>query len=150
MDAVRPPKRAEDAVALSPLLRHVYPSVEDEGLGDRLRRLRGLRRLTQEQLSERSGVRRDYIANLERGKVSVPRDPENLRLLATALGVPLRELAQNTGWYDPDTDAPQDWRSLLLSDPRLNESAKQALLRIIEPLLAEEPEEKPESKKRAG
>src|SRR5687767_15662797 len=101
-----------------------------EGVGDRLRRFRRLRRLTQEQLSELAGVRRDYIGNLERGAIAVPREPDQLKLLAKALGVSLRDLAESTGWYDDEVDEP-DWEKALRSDPRLDDETKQALLHLI-------------------
>lgn len=116
------------AVALRPQQGHLWSPMADEGVGDRLRRFRRLRRLTQEQLSEQAGVRRDYIGNLERGAIGVPRDPEQLRLLANVLGVRLRDLAEPTGWYDDDGDLPS-WEAALRADPRFNEEDKAALLR---------------------
>ena len=62
-----------------------------EGVGDRLRRYRRIRKLTQEALAELAGVSRNYIADLERGAVLHPSDPENLYALSSALGVRLRD-----------------------------------------------------------
>lgn len=91
--------------------------------------------MTQEQLSESSGVRRDYIGNLERGAISVPREPDQLRLLATTLGVRLRDLAQPTGWYDEEPAVPGDWEAAIMADPRFNDHTKQALVVILRGML---------------
>lgn len=52
---------------------------------DRLRSARHERRLTQQALAERAGLRQVYISQLERGLR--PRHPREIALLAYALGV---------------------------------------------------------------
>lgn len=140
-------------VASEPQSNHIGPPMGAETVGDRLRRFRRLRRLSQEQLAELAGVRQNYIAQLERGATEVPRDPGNLTLLAKALKVRLRDLAEPTGWYADDEPSSDDWRSGLMADDRLDESAKQFLDKAI--TLAFEAAERadkptPERKKRAG
>ncbi len=54
--------------------------------GDRLRRLREAAGLTQEELAERSGLSRDAVSALERGRRRHPQG-QTIRALATALGL---------------------------------------------------------------
>jgi transcriptional regulator with XRE-family HTH domain len=58
--------------------------------GKRLRRLRRMQDVTQEQLSEKSGVSSDFISQLERGLNSPSLD--TIQKLADGLGVPIEEL----------------------------------------------------------
>ncbi len=99
-----------------------------EGIGDRVRRYRRRARLSQEQLAERSGVPRGYIADLESGQMTMPRNPKNLRALAVALGVGLRTLAEPIGWYD---DPMPDVEASLEADPRFDEDTKAMLGQMI-------------------
>jgi transcriptional regulator with XRE-family HTH domain len=62
-----------------------------EALAQRVRALRGWGDYTLDQLSERSGLSRQYLSDLERGKRPRPR-PETLARLAEALGVTVRQL----------------------------------------------------------
>lgn len=139
-------------MAVSQLLDIPLPGMhESDTVGARIRHYRKQRGMSQVDLTKKARVPNGYIADLERGAILTPRDPDNLRKIAVVLGVPLRVLAGPTGWYEEEQD--DNWRSLLLSDPRLNDSAKQTLVRIIELLLAEEhrsEERRSEPKKRAG
>ncbi len=54
--------------------------------GDNLRRLREAAGLTQEELADRSGLSRDAVSALERGRRRHPQ-PQTIRALATALGL---------------------------------------------------------------
>lgn len=60
--------------------------------GDRIRSLRQLRRLSQEELAFRAGIHRTYLGGVERGE----RNPalKNINSLAEALNVTLAELFQ--------------------------------------------------------
>lgn len=60
-------------------------------LGPKLRRLRRRRKLSQEALARRLGVRREHIAQIELGAIQSPRI-ETRRRLAKALGVPITQL----------------------------------------------------------
>jgi DNA-binding XRE family transcriptional regulator len=64
------------------------------GLGDRVRRLRLLRNLTQAEVAEKAGVSQSYISQLESGRF-VP-SAYLLRALAAALGVEPAELVQRS------------------------------------------------------
>lgn len=148
------PTGERPAVASEPQRDHIGPPMASEGVGDRLRRFRRLRRLSQEQLSEQSGVRRDYIAQLERGATAIPRDPDNLKLLAAALKIRLRDLAEPIGWYDDEkAPADEDWPSLLMNDDRLDDEGRRFLERAIRlefEAAQRRNQPEPERKKRAG
>ncbi|PPD59230.1 helix-turn-helix domain-containing protein [Dehalogenimonas etheniformans] len=60
--------------------------------GERIRSLRQLRRLSQEELAFRAGIHRTYLGGIERGE----RNPalKNINSLADALNVSLPELFQ--------------------------------------------------------
>jgi len=60
------------------------------GLGEALRRLRAERRVSQEELSLRTGVHRNYIGGIERAE----RNPTvvTVATLASALGLEISEL----------------------------------------------------------
>lgn len=58
--------------------------------GKRMRKLRRMQDLTQEQLSEKSGVSSDFISQIERGLNSPSLD--TIQKLADGLGVPIEEL----------------------------------------------------------
>jgi len=60
--------------------------------GERIRALRQLRRLSQEELAFRAGIHRTYLGGVERGE----RNPalKNINSLAEALNVTLAELFQ--------------------------------------------------------
>jgi len=66
-----------------------------EKFGQRVRRLRGERDLTQEQLAERAGISVDFLSLIERGK-NAP-SFENLDELADALEVTVAELFRFEG-----------------------------------------------------
>ena len=61
-----------------------------EKFGDRIRILRGERRLTQEKLAELAGISVDFLSLVERGKSSP--SFENLAELADVLGVSVAQL----------------------------------------------------------
>lgn len=110
---------------------HVWPAMTSETIGDRLRRYRRARGLSQRKLAETSGVSRQFIAELERNAVTIPREPDNVRLLATTLGVTMKELAGPTGWYDADVPGGPTWEEMLRKDNRLDAEAKAFLERAI-------------------
>lgn len=62
---------------------------------DRLKMLRRLRAMSQEELAEESGVGRATISRIERGETGA--HGRTLRRLATALGVDVAELVQLEG-----------------------------------------------------
>ena len=110
---------------------HIGPLMAVEGVGDRLRRFRRGRGLSQERLGELAGVSQNYIAQLERGATAIPRDPTNLLLLAKALGVRLRDLAEPTGWYDGEEDD-GEWEARFLADPTIPDEVKVSVMRWVE------------------
>jgi transcriptional regulator with XRE-family HTH domain len=62
---------------------------------DRLKSLRRLRAMSQEELAEESGVGRATISRIERGESGA--HGRTLRRLAAALGVDVAELVQQEG-----------------------------------------------------
>ncbi|HTJ66189.1 MAG TPA: helix-turn-helix transcriptional regulator, partial [Actinospica sp.] len=61
-------------------------TISDGTIGERLRRFRQERALTQEELAERSGISKDVIRKLEQGQRDWPRRA-TLDALAKGLGV---------------------------------------------------------------
>ena len=58
--------------------------------GDKLRRLRKSREVSQEELAARAGLHRTYVSSVERGERNV--SLETIDKLARALGLPMGEL----------------------------------------------------------
>ncbi len=87
-----------------------YTEVALTGIGEFVRQAREgwqPKKMTQEQLAERTGLSVGYIGNLERGMVERPyRD--TLEKLATALDVSYNELAAAAGMMDSGTEAPAE------------------------------------------
>jgi len=99
-------------------------------LGRRIRQLRKIRTMTQEQLGERAGVDYKYLGGIERGE----RNPstENLAKIAKALGVKIHEIFV----FDHEIE---DMRLLKKSiDELLKEANKKeikTICRVIEAIL---------------
>jgi transcriptional regulator with XRE-family HTH domain len=64
-------------------------------IGDRLRAIREKKGLSQRDLGQPTGIQRTYISRVENGH-TVP-SLENLKEIASALGVPLHELFYDSG-----------------------------------------------------
>lgn len=71
-----------------------------ESVGERVRRYRRIRRLTQEQLADAAEVDRRYLGRIETGEVEQP-GVEVVERLARALNVAVRQLA-DPRWYGDD------------------------------------------------
>lgn len=107
-----------------------------EATGDRVRRYRRLRRLSQAQLAEKAGTDKGYIGQLEVGRIAEPKTDVLVRL-AAALEVPVRALADPRlydGEQSPDALAAAE--AAILSEPTLSEDRKQAALVVIRDLFA--------------
>ena len=101
-----------------------------ETVGDRVRRYRRLRKLTQDQLAEKSEVDRRQIGRLEAGEVLEPA-AETLKRLAGALDIPIRLLAEPLGWYDGEEDD-GEWEARFLADPTIPDDVKVSVMRWVE------------------
>jgi transcriptional regulator with XRE-family HTH domain len=67
----------------------VLPDVQ-ERFGQRLRKLRIQKGLSQEKLAELAGLHRTYVSGVERGERNI--SLVNIERLAKALGVPMADL----------------------------------------------------------
>lgn len=85
-----------------------------ETVGERVRRYRRLRRLTQDALAAKADVDRRYLGRIETGDVAEP-GVDTVVKIAHALGVSVRAIA-NPGWYDDEGE--RDW----LSTPKTSSS----------------------------
>jgi len=108
---------------------HLWASMPSDTIGSRLRHYRRQKRLSQQALADLSGVSRQTIAEMERGAVTIPREPTNVRALADALEITMRELAEPTGWYDDTEDT--DWIAGLRADKRLDDEGKALIERLV-------------------
>lgn len=82
-----------------------------ESVGERVRRYRRLRGLTQDQLAEAATVDRRYLGRIETADVEQP-GVDVMVKIARALGVPVRALA------DPrlyEEEASSEWESALMA-----------------------------------
>lgn len=113
---------------------HLWLAMPGDTIGSRLRYYRRSKHWSQRRLAEESGVTRQTIAEMERGAVTIPREPANIQALAAALGIKMRQLAEPTGWY---ADEPSDGTSLedvlaaLHADGRVSAEGKASLDRQI-------------------
>jgi transcriptional regulator with XRE-family HTH domain len=95
--------------------------------GERLRRFRRERKLTQMQLAAKIGTDASYVARLETGKIGNP-GLESLRRIARVLDLPVSEL---TG----DASSPTgDIESMIRKHPDLDDEAKSMLIRMFREL----------------
>src|SRR3989304_7274212 len=70
-----------------------------KGLGKRIRTLRKLKALTQEELGERTGLSYKFVGEIERGKVNPSLD--SLVKIADALGVKVGDLFPHEAYIFP-------------------------------------------------
>jgi transcriptional regulator with XRE-family HTH domain len=77
----------------------------EKRLGQKIRKLRKERRMSQTELAEKAGVALMTISRLERGE----HDPHVRTLwhIAKGLGVPLFELMRSTGYFEDDDTGTQ-------------------------------------------
>lgn len=115
-------------VQFHPVVRGAAGKRSDNGsFGERLRRLRRDRRLTQVQLADKLGTDASYVARLETGRIGNP-GLESMRRLAEVLGISLHEL---TG--DSPTEG-MDVETAIRSHSELDDEAKTALIRMFRAL----------------
>lgn len=99
-------------------------------IGERVRDLRAARRMTQEQLSQESGISRDKIAKIEIGERKV--DATEALFLADALGVSVKSLTPDRGgalYRMPEPKSPQAQRAMKWFEEYAEQSAA---LRVLE------------------
>ena len=106
-----------------------------EGVGDRVRRFRRYRGLTQQALADLAKVDKSYVSRLEAGEVAEP-GLEAVERLAAALKVSMRHLA-DPRWYAGEAEVLPDWEAAILALPAgcLSDEDKTAILRFIRVLI---------------
>jgi transcriptional regulator with XRE-family HTH domain len=86
-------------------------------VGDRIRRLRGERDLSLNQLAERSGVSKSYLWSLENDEEGAARPGgETLYKVAEALGVTMSELLGRRLLTEPPEDVPKSLQAFAKSE----------------------------------
>jgi transcriptional regulator with XRE-family HTH domain len=107
-----------------------------ETVGDRIRRYRRYRGLTQQALADLASVDKSYISRLEAGEVADP-GLEIVERLAAALQVSLRQLA-DPRWYAGVPAELPDWEAAILALPAktLSDEDKETVVRLIRALIA--------------
>jgi transcriptional regulator with XRE-family HTH domain len=84
----------------------ISSSVDNDGLGKRLRRFRGERGLGLREVAESAGVNHGYLSQLERGEVTQPA-PAILQKLANGYGIPFVVLMEWAGYIESGLSANQ-------------------------------------------
>lgn len=93
-------------------------------LGDNIKKLRILNKLTQKELAEVSGITRESVGNYERGDRIPPAD--TLNNIATALGCSLMDLLEDqvVNISDMGREQKETYIDLLIDYPKFKELAK--------------------------
>jgi transcriptional regulator with XRE-family HTH domain len=107
-----------------------------EGVGDRVRRFRRHRELTQQALADLAGIDKSYISRLEAGEIADP-GVDLVERLAQGLQVSMRQLA-DPRWYAGESQHLPDWEAAILALPAtcLSDDDKQAIIRFVRRLIA--------------
>jgi transcriptional regulator with XRE-family HTH domain len=107
-----------------------------EGVGDRVRRFRRHRELTQQALADLAGIDKSYISRLEAGEIADP-GVDLVERLAQGLQVSMRQLA-DPRWYAGESQHLPDWEAAILAVPAtcLSDDDKQAIIRFVRRLIA--------------
>jgi transcriptional regulator with XRE-family HTH domain len=109
---------------------------QDEGVGDRVRRFRRHRKLTQQALADLAAVDKGYISRLEAGEIADP-GVDLVERLSKALEVSMRHLA-DPRWYAGEAKALPDWEAAILALPAscLSDEDKDAIVRFVRTIIA--------------
>lgn len=107
-----------------------------EGVGDRVRRFRRHRGLTQQGLADLARIDKGYISRLEAGQIADP-GIDLVERLSTALGVSVRHVA-DPRWYAGEARALPEWEDAILSLPadRLADEEKEAIIRFVRTVIS--------------
>lgn len=99
-------------------------------LGERIRRLRKERGLSQEQLGEKSGLHTNYIGQIERGEKNLT--IESLQKVAIGLDIPIGQLFQNIELVEENSELYEIIELLSRRAPKDYEMVLQILKTIFE------------------
>lgn len=83
-----------------------FYSIRMDTLGDLVRAARTRNKWTQEELAERMGVDRNWIAGVETDRIQLP-SPDRIELIEQHLGITRQEMLRAAGYLGPSTDADQ-------------------------------------------
>ncbi len=110
--------------------------MDNEGVGDRVRRFRRHRKLTQQALADLARVDKGYISRLEAGEIADP-GVDLVERLSSALQVSMRNLA-DPRWYAGETKALPEWEAAILALPAscLSDEDKDAIVRFVRRIIA--------------
>ena len=103
-------------------------------LGQRLKKVRELRRLSLARVGTEAGVSAAYLQKLERGDVQSP-SPHHLHGLALVLKIPYGELMQLAGYVVPRSKAPEPGVEVLaqaLQSEKLTQDELDALAEYLQ------------------
>jgi transcriptional regulator with XRE-family HTH domain len=108
---------------------------QNEGVGDRVRRFRRHRKLTQQALADLAAVDKGYISRLEAGEIADP-GVDLVERLSKALEVSMRHLA-DPRWYAGEAKALPDWEAAILAVPSncLSDEDKHAIVRFVRTII---------------
>jgi len=108
----------------------------EEATGDRVRRHRRFRGVTQQALAEAAGTDKAYISRLEAGGIADP-GIDVLERIAAALNVSIRALADPRWYVDGVYQDPlASIEAAIISEPGLSDEKKQAGLVVLRALFA--------------
>jgi transcriptional regulator with XRE-family HTH domain len=108
----------------------------EEGVGDRVRRFRRHRGLTQQGLADLARVDKGYISRLEAGQIADP-GIDLVERLSKALGVSIRQVA-DPRWYAGEAKLLPEWEAAILAIPaeRLADEEKEAIIRFVRTVMS--------------
>src|SRR5207245_9822005 len=110
--------------------------MRSDGVGDRVRRFRRHRGLTQQALADLAAIDKGYISRLEAGEIADP-GVDLVERLSFALRVSMRHLA-DPRWSAGETKLLPDWEGALLAVPAscLSGGDKEVISRFVPTLIA--------------
>lgn len=100
-------------------------------VGERVRRYRMLRNMTQADLAAAAETDKSYIGKLETNRIDEPSKAVLLRL-AAVLGVRLMDIADADYYGDAPVDSPDRWIVGMRGDPTLDDQTKKIVEQIVE------------------
>lgn len=82
------------------LVTDTFYSTVMQTLADLVRAARARKKLTQEELAERMGVERNWLASVETGRIELP-SPDRFELMERHLGITREDMLRAAGYLGP-------------------------------------------------